>query len=124
MSGVSLTDEVLIENLIEHLSVSRMKNSFYKFYRHNCARTGVCAEMICTPPPPSRVASHLPREWEANGRFAPERENGFRAQRGVAGGASPSPTVGEWRLCAEGILCGNGLHAGSSSRCGSVTLGV
>ena len=50
--------------------------------------------------------------------------NGDCARRGVAGGASPSPTVGEWRLCAEGILCGNGLHAGSSSRCGSVTLGV
>ena len=32
----------------------------------------------------------------------PERGHGFRARRGVAGGASPSPTVGEWRLCADG----------------------
>ena len=60
VSGVSLTDEVLIENLIEHLSVSRMKNSFYKFYRHNCARRGVCDKMICTHSPPPDVVGSPP----------------------------------------------------------------
>ena len=31
-----MVDEVLIENLIQHLSVSEMGNSFYEFYRQNC----------------------------------------------------------------------------------------
>ena len=110
MSGVSLTDEVLIENLIEHLSVSRMKNSFYKFYRHNCTRRGVCDKMICThSPPPDVVGSPLPEG---------------------AYGVAPLPKVGKWSLCADGSLCGfcsnysSTANAVPLSRCGSVTLGV
>ena len=65
---------------------------------------------------------HLPHEWEANGRYAPEGGEWNSCEEGklcgFTGGASPSPTEGEWRLCADGSSCGIGVRlALSVSRC-------
>ena len=43
--------------------------------------------------------------------YKPPFREGKGVCAGFTGGASPSPTVGEWSLCADGSSCGNGVRA-------------